>query len=415
MKTAIFDPENWREIVATLARNKTRTFLTAFGIFWGTAMLAMLWGGANGFEGLMRRNFAGFATNLGGVFSDVRSISYRGFNKGSHWNMTVQDVEAIRRAAPAIEYSSEVNAGSATAVYGTKKKTGTALGVEGTYANISIPVMYEGRFINDSDVAGSRKVMVIGRNRAADLFGQDSPIGKFVSLNGIYFRVIGVAGQKSNASIGGRIDDSFILPSSTMRRAFNTGNTIGFFMYTAPAGYTPSDNEPAIRRVLSANHAIHPDDERAVSFMDISENFRVVDNLFLGITILAFFVGLGSLMAGVIGVGNIMWIIVKERTHEFGIRRAIGAKPADITVQVLSESILLTLVTGTAGVCFAALVLGIADTLTISPTLGKAGFELHFVTAIGIVATFFVLGSAAGTLPAVKAMKIKPIEAIRDK
>lgn len=415
MKAAIFDPENWREIVATLARNKTRTFLTAFGIFWGTAMLAMLLGGAQGLEGIMRRNFAGFATNLGGAFSDTRSISYKGFNKGSYWNMTVQDIEAIRRVAPAIEYSSEVNSRMATAVYGTKSKAASAIGVEGAYARIMTPVLYEGRFINDSDVAGTRKVMVIGKNRAAELFGAESPVGKYVSLNGIYFLVVGVAGQTSEASIGGRIDDSFILPSSTMRRAFNWGNNVGFFIYTAPQGHTPSDNEAAIRRVLSANHSLHPDDTRAVGFMDVSEMFRTIDGLFMGITLLAFFVGLGSLMAGVIGVGNIMWIIVKERTHEFGIRRAIGAKPADITVQVLSESILLTLVAGTGGVCFAALVLAAADRLTASPTLGMAGFELPFGAALGIVAAFFVLGSAAGTLPAVKAMKIKPIQALQDK
>lgn len=415
MKAAIFDPENWREIVATLARNKTRTFLTAFGIFWGTAMLAMLWGGSQGLEGIMRRNFAGFATNLGGTFSGTRSISYKGFNKGSYWNMTVQDIETIRRVAPAIEYSSEINGRQATAVYGTKSKSAQAIGVEGAYARIMTPVIYEGRFINDSDVAGARKVMVIGRNRATDLFGNESPVGKYVSLNGIYFLVVGVAGQTSEASIAGRVDESFILPSSTMRRAFNQGNNVGFFVYTAPRGKTPSDNESAIRRVLSANHSIHPDDERAIGFMDISEMFRTIDGLFMGITLLAFFVGLGSLMAGVIGVGNIMWIIVKERTHEFGIRRAIGAKPADITVQVLSESILLTLVAGTAGVCFAAMVLGAADILTASETLGKAGFELPFGSAVAIVLTFFVLGSAAGTLPAVKAMKIKPIEAIRDK
>lgn len=415
MKLAVFDIENWREIVATLARNKTRTFLTAFGIFWGTAMLAMLWGGARGFEGIMRRNFAGFATNLGATFPGTRSISYKGFNKGSYWSMTVQDIEKIRRLAPAIEYSSEVNQRQANAAYGTKSKSGTVLGVEGDYAKIMTPVLYEGRFINASDVSGTRKVVVIGRNRATDLFGSVSPVGKYISLNGIYFLCIGVAGQLSEASIAGRIDDSFILPSSTMRRTFNSGNTVGFLVYTAPKGKSPSDNEAAIRRVLSSVHSLHPSDERAVGFMDISEMFRTVDGLFLGLTILAFFIGTGSLMAGVIGVGNIMWIIVKERTHEFGVRRAIGARPSDITVQVLSESVVLTLVAGTAGVCFAALVLGIADKLTADPMLGIAGFELPFATAVGIVFTFFILGSAAGTLPAVRAMRIKPIEAIRDK
>ena len=143
--------------------------------------------------------------------------------------------------------------------------------------------------------------------------------------------------------------------------------------------------------------------------------FDMVNKLFMGISLVALFIGGSSLMAGVIGVGNIMWIIVRERTHEFGVRRAIGAKPLDITVQVLCESILLTLVAGMAGVCFAAMILGAADAVTASPVLGKAGFEIGFTQAVGILAAFFVLGSAAGTLPAIKAMKIKPIEALREK
>lgn len=415
MKTSILDIENWREIVATLSRNKTRTFLTAFGIFWGTAMLAMLWGGVHGFEGIMRRNFAGFATNTGAVFSGVRGMNYKGFNKGSWWTLTEQDVADIRRLAPYMQYSSEVNRKYVSASYNDKSKSANALGVDADFSRIQVPVIYEGRFINDTDVRSSAKVTVIGKNLSNELFGGESPIGRYVSLNGIYFKVVGVAGQKGEASIMSRVDDSFVLPSATMRVAFNRGTMVEGLIYTAPDGHKPSDNEKAIRRIISAAHYIHPDDERAVNFMDVSEMFEMIDTMFLGLSILALFIGASSLMAGVIGVGNIMWIIVKERTHEFGIRRAIGAKPADITVQVLSESVLLTIVAGIAGVCFASLVLGLVDKGTMSPTLGAAGFQLPFSTAATIVAVFFVLGSLAGTLPAVKAMRIRPIEAIRDK
>lgn len=415
MRLTIFQYENWREIAATLARNKTRTFLTAFGIFWGTAMLAILLGGSAGFKGIMSRNFAGFATNMGAVFPGTRSESYKGFNKGSAWSLTTEDVDGIRIIAPAIEHSSIIDFASAKAAYGSKSHSASAIGVEAEYANIILPVLYSGRFVNKSDVEQTRKVVVVGRNIASTLFGAEEPVGKRLSLNGVFFTVIGVAGQTSEASIAGRIDDSFILPSSTLRQSFNRGNQVGFFVYTAPAGKKPSDNEAVIRRYVSLRHSISPTDENAVGFMDISEMFEMVNNIFLGISILAFFVGAGSLLAGLIGVGNIMWIIVKERTHEFGVRRAIGAKPVDITVQVLSESLLLTLVSGTAGVCFAALVLGVADHLTFDPLLGHAGFEISFGRALAVVATFFILGSAAGTLPAVKAMKIKPIEALRDK
>ncbi len=415
MKTSFFDIENWREIGATLARNKTRTFLTAFGIFWGTAMLAMLFGGAQGFEGVMRRNFAGFSTNLGAVIANRRTVPYKGFTKGSGWNLTTRDVELIRQVAPAIEYSSEMNSRRVTAAYGSKTKSANVSGVDGDFGKIMIPVINEGRFINNGDVSAERKVAVIGKDIATSLFGNDSPIGEYVALDGIYFKVVGVASQVSEVSINGRLDESIILPSSTMKRAFNWGNTVGFFLYTAPQGRSPAENEATIRRIVSSAHSISPDDKNAVEFMDISEQFAMIDNLFLGISLLALFVGFGSLMAGVIGVGNIMWIVVKERTQEFGIRRAIGAKPLDITVQVLSESIMLTLVAGTLGVCFGALVLGIADKLTYDPILGHAGFELTFRAAITIVALFFVLGSLAGTIPAIRAMRIKPIEALNDK
>ena len=204
---------------------------------------------------------------------------------------------------------------------------------------------------------------------------RDTPIGEYISLDGIFFKVVGVATQLSDASVGQRLDDSVVLPSSTMKRAFNWGNSVGFFVYTAPQGHSPSENAPVIRRVLSSAHSISPDDSQAINFMDISEMFEMIDNLFLGISLLAVFVGFGSLLAGVIGVGNIMWIVVKERTQEFGIRRAIGAKPIDITVQVLSESIMLTLVAGALGVCFGALVLGIAD-------LSRCGIRREWASAV---------------------------------
>lgn len=413
MKMTFFDTENWREIGATLARNKTRTFLTAFGIFWGTAMLAMLWGGADGFCGIISRQFAGISTNLGGLSSGKRSVSYRGFNKGSSWNINENDLQTIRQVAPYIDKLTSLNFLYATASAGGRSKSAALLGVEPQYNGISQPVIYEGRFINESDMSANRKVAVIGKNIAADLFQGESPVGKGIQLDGLYFTIIGLAGQIGEASIGGRVDDSFILPATTMRKSFNMGTDVDFIIFSATDGHKPSDNEAAIRRAMSTAHTIDPNDVGAFNFMDITEIFDMINNLFSGIALLAIFVGGASLMAGVIGVGNIMWIVVKERTHEFGVRRALGARPADITVQILSESVMLTLVAGTAGVCFAALVLGIADTATADPLYASAGFQISFARATGIVATFLLLGSLAGTLPAVKAMKIKPIEALR--
>ncbi|MDE5555204.1 MAG: ABC transporter permease [Muribaculaceae bacterium] len=415
MKNPIFDLENWREIGATLARNKTRTFLTAFGIFWGTAMLAMLWGGAHGAEGMLRRNFAGFATNFGAVFPNTTSVAYKGFNKGMSWSMTQQDIDAIRKVTPSIEHSTIMYNNYGNVAYGTNSTTARISGYEPAFSKINTAVVYSGRLLNDADEAQGSKVALLGKDLAAKLFGVEDPLGKMISAKGIYFRVIGVIGQMSDASISGRYDEAVVIPASTFRRVYNTGNNIDFFMYTASPGHKPKDIEPYIRRVICANHPISPDDDKALWFMDITEMFEMVDNMFLGFSLLALFVGTGSLVAGLIGIGNIMWIIVKERTQEIGIRRAIGAKPRDITTQILCESVALTIVAGIAGVCFATIVLAIVDHATTDPLLGSPGFVLTFSQAVGIAITFIILGTAAGTLPAIKAMRIKPIEAMRDK
>jgi putative ABC transport system permease protein len=221
--------------------------------------------------------------------------------------------------------------------------------------------------------------------------------------------VVGVAGQKTEIQIGARIDDAVLIPSSTMRRTYNMGEKVGIVMFTTERGYKPGSLKPNIMRILSMRHPISPNDEDALTLMDVSEQFEVVDKMFLGLSLLALFVGAGTLMAGVIGVGNIMWVIVKERTQEIGIRRALGAKPRDIIIQILSESVVLTIVAGLAGICFAVIVLAIAQYVT------EATFQLKFIHAIIIMMTFIVLGTLAGLIPAYKAMKIKPIEAINDK
>lgn len=415
MKLPIFDSDNWREIYATLSRNKTRTFLTAFGIFWGTAMLALLWGGTDGLQGMLMRNFNGFATNMGAVFGGRTTKSYHGFNKGTMWELTTSDINLIRHSIPDIELSSTALQWGGSFKYSTRSYSGQLQGVESDFFKVQVPFLVEGRLINASDCDKRQKVAVIGTNVAAELFGGKSPLGEYIDINGIFFKVIGVAQQKADASIGGRIDDSAFVPGPTMQTAFNVGNKVGFFIYTAKGDKKPKDLQPAIRSAIRKNHPIDPTDDDAFWFMDISEQFEMVQNLFLGVKILALFIGIGTLMAGIIGVGNIMWIIVKERTQEIGIRRAIGAKPIDIIVQILSESTVLTTIAGIGGICFASLILAVADKLTYNPVLGSAHFQLEFSSAVTILVVFLVLGTAAGIIPAVKAMRIKPIEAINDK
>ena len=416
MKNPVFDIDNWREIGTTLARNKTRTFLTAFGIFWGTAMLAMLWGGAEGLKGMLMRNFNDLATNMGFILPGRTSIPYKGFNKGMIISINQSDLDAIRARVPNIEASSGVVFRSTNVAYkSTSKANVISRGVEPNFFNILYPVLYSGRLINESDIRERKKVADIGKNLAFELFGNEDPIGKFININGIYFQVVGVIGQTGEALVGAKNDDSITLPENSMRAAFGMGNNLDIMMFTAEPGFDPEDIKPALMRVIRSNHPIHPQDDTAIYMQNIAEMFRMVNNVFLGVSLLALFVGAGTLIAGIIGVGNIMWIIVKERTQEIGIRRAIGAKPKDIIIQVLSEGLVLTAIAGTAGIVFATIVLTIVDHATYDPVLGSAHFLLSFEHAVGIMFTFLILGTLAGLIPSIKAMKIKPIEAIRDK
>lgn len=415
MKTALFDIENWNEIGATLSRNKTRTFLTAFGIFWGTAMLAMLIGGAKGMENMLRRNFDGFATNTGIMFPGRTTMSYKGFNKGTSWSITFTDLENIRAGIPEIKAITGINSTAATVGKGTLSTTTTAQGVESDYSKIFEPKILEGRFLNESDDLLDRKVCVIGKNVADDLFPNSSPVGEYIEVNGAYFKIVGVAYQTSEVNIGAKLDDAVIIPMNTFRRAFNKGEKVGGLMFMVEDGITPTDIRQRMQRILSNNHPLHPEDNNAMFFMDVSEQFKMVDNLFIGISLLAFFVGAGTLIGGIIGVGNIMWVIVKERTQEIGIRRAIGAKPIDIIVQILSEGIALTVIAGLGGIAFATFALKMTEILTADPLLGTLNFVISFRQAMSIVITFMVLGVIAGLIPAVKAMKIKPIEAMNAK
>lgn len=414
MKIQIFDIDNWLEIGATLSRNKTRTFLTAFGIFWGTAMLAMLFGGSKGLEDVMGRNFEGFATNSAIIFGGRTTMPYQGFIKGTPIELTTVDVENITHNVPGIKALASTQSNSAVASYGKKNSSTTVKGIDENFSLIMLPLVYEGRFISKADNINERKVCVIGKRVAGDLFGSESPLGRFVAMGGIYYRVVGVAGQSNDINMDSKIDESVLIPATTMRKAYNLGNKAGVVMMLVNDGVSPTTLKPRIEHELRKHHPIHPDDHNALFLFDVSEKFQMVDNLFMGITVLALFVGVGTLLAGVIGVGNIMWVIVKERTQEIGIRRAIGARPSDIVVQILLEGMTLTFIAGMAGICFAAVVLGVAQyILTVGDSVPH--FQLQFDVAVYIMMIFMTLGTAAGLIPAMKAMKIKPIEALNDK
>jgi len=416
MRLFRIDIDRWEEILITITRNKTRSFLTAFGVFWGIFMLVALMGGSQGIQDMMSSNFEGFATNSGFTGSNRTSKAYKGFRKGRSWDLEIKDVERIRRGIPEIDILTPCNARwGIRATYDMHESSSCSMkGVYPEYAEIETPTLLMGRFINHIDVKERRKVCVIGEQIYETLFPDGSdPCGKFINANGIYYQVIGVNTSAGNMSINGWPPTTITIPFSTMQQNFNLGDEIELLCYTARPGHSVKDIQERIEPILKQAHLIHPEDKQAVLNVNAEALFGMVDSLFKGIKILSWMVGLGTLLAGAIGVSNIMMVTVKERTTEIGIRRAIGAKPRDIMSQILSESMVLTTIAGMAGISFAVFVLQIMEIGTAQSDT-PSHFQISFWMAIGACIILLVLGMLAGLAPAYRAMAIKPIEAIRD-
>lgn len=411
------DIDTWEEILVTITRNKTRSLLTAFGVFWGIFMLVALIGGGNGLKEMMQSNFDGFATNSAFFIAEQTGEAYKGFRKGRWWSLEYDDVERIKRAVPEIEViTPTISRWGQTAVYEEKKSNCQVKGLEPEYNIIERQVMGYGRFINEVDVREGRKVCSIGKRVYEELFtpGED-PCGKFIKVDGVYYQVVGVCISESNMSINGRASEAITLPITTMQRTYNFGKRVHMISFTARPGLKITDVQEKVEAVVKKAHYISPTDKQAIMMLNAEAMFSMVDNLFAGIRILTWMVGLGTLLAGAIGVSNIMMVTVRERTTELGIRRAIGARPRDILQQILSESIVLTSIAGMAGITFAVLILQLAE-MGINSGSGHNyyNFQVSFWMAIGTAAILLTLGMLAGLAPAYRAMAVKPIDAIRD-
>lgn len=409
------DIDYWEEILVTITRNKTRSILTAFGIFWGIFMLVTLIGGGNGLQQMMSRNFAGFATNSCFIVSQETTEPYKGFRKGRRWDLENRDVEILKNNIPQIEYiTPNLFRWGATVVRGDQKGTFVARGSYPSYDKIEKQTMMYGRFINDVDISEQRKVCTIGTRIYETLFKKgENPCGEYIRVDGIYYQVVGVCSGVSNIQIGGSSEEMVNVPFSTMQQAYNMGKTVHIICMTARHGVAITSLEPKIQELIKNNHLISPTDPQAVLVLNMEEMFKMVDSLFTGIRMLVWLVGLGTLMAGAIGVSNIMMVTVRERTVEIGIRRAIGARPREIMGQILSESMVLTSIAGLLGISFSVLILQVAEVgVTASGTV--AHFQVSFWIAVGMALLLLSLGLIAGLAPAYRAMSIKPIDAMRD-
>lgn len=409
------DKDTCEEILLTITRNKTRSVLTAFGVFWGIFMLVALIGGGQGMQNMMQKNFEGFATNSGFIAAERTSEAYKGFRKGRYWNLENKDIDLIKRKVTGYETITPTSATwGRTSVYQDKKFNGTVKGMYPEYEKIESMDLKYGRFLNDVDIREERKVCVIGKRVYESLFTPgDDPCGKFIRVDGIYYQVIGVNMLESNMGIQGRGSESIGIPFTTLQKAYNMGNQIQVICFTASPGKKVKDIQTEMTKVIKEAHLIAPTDKQAVMELNAEAMFSMVDNLYTGINILSWMVGLGTLLAGAIGVSNIMMVTVKERTTEIGIRRAIGARPKDILQQILAESMVLTTIAGMAGISFAVGILQLVEIAVDGANKG-INFQVSFWIAIGTGIILLTLGLLAGLAPAYRAMAIKPIEAIRD-
>ena len=412
------DRDTFREILDSILRNRSRSFLTGFGVFWGIFMLMLLTGGGQGVKDLLEKNFDNFAQNACIVVTNTTSKPYKGFKKGRTWNLEYADVDRLKNMIPELDVVTPTLSfwGKNVARGENGYSRAVVKGARADYDRIEAPSILYGRWINDADNLQERKVCVLGFRAYENLFPEGGdPVGERISIDGSYYTVVGVNGRKENGiSINGSATDAVTIPINQARKAYNQGNTVHLLCLTAKEGVAMSDITPRIREVVSRAHYIDPTDEQATFLLNTQLIFGIVDNLFKGINFLIWLIGLGTLLAGVIGVSNIMMVSVKERTTEIGIRRAIGATPNQILGQIISESIVLTLVAGMIGIVLSVLILAAVELGMTEDGVLKATFQVPFGTAVLTALLLTFLGVLAGLAPSLRAMGIKPVDAMRD-
>ena len=406
------DLDKYREIADSLVRNKSRSLLTGFGVFWGLFMLLFLIGGGAGLKEMLMNNFEGFATNSMFFVSSNTSKPFKGYKEGRYWDLDMNDVERLRNLIPEFKtVSPTIARWGQTAVFGINSVSCSLKGVLPDYVEIESPQLKYGRYINDTDILQERKVCVIGKRIYDSLFpGGGDPCGNFIKVGDTYFRIIGVDFSSGNISIQGRADEAVVTPLPIVQKLFNRGIKVDIIGASGKSGVKVSVLEKKVREVLGRKHYFDPTDKQALFVLNTEQIFSIMDNLFKGLNFLVWLVGLGTILAGAIGASNIMMVTVKERTTEIGIRRAIGATPGSILGQIIEESIALTLAAGSGGIVFSVLMLSLLETIT----KHQATFMISFNTAIAAAALLVVLGVAAGLAPASRAMSIKPVDAMRD-
>jgi putative ABC transport system permease protein len=403
----------WQEILETVRRNKLRTILTGFAVAWGIFMLVVLLGSGKGLEHGVAYQFRDDAVNSIWVSAGRTSNPYKGMQPGRQVQFTNEDYDEVLQRVDGVEYSSARFwiFGNQQVVYGNETGSYTIRSVHPGHKVLERTKVTSGRFVDQLDIREFRKSAVIGQLVAESLFKGEPAVGKIVTIGGIAFQVVGVFDDEGNE----REREFIYLPISTAQRAFGGSNKISQILYTTGDADLARTQEMAkeTRQLLATNHTFDPEDLRAVFVNNNVENFQRVMALMTGIRLFVWIVGIGTLIAGVVGVSNIMLVAVAERTREIGVRKALGATPRSIVGLVLQESVLITAAAGYAG-----LVLGILALEGLSKAVAGAEYfrdpSVDLGTALAATVLLVLAGTVAGFFPARRAAAIKPIEALRD-
>ena len=417
----LFDKDTWQEIFGSIQKNKIRTIITMIGVLWGIFIYIALSGSSKGLDNGFERQFQSIASNSIFVWAQSTSLPYAGYKSERNITLKIQDAEVLKKQVKNIKFiAPRIVAGvfgsaGGSIVRGTKTGTYSVYGEYPEYIKIATSKIYDGgRFINQSDIQDDRKVCVIGERTQLELFEEDEdPIGKFISINKINFRVVGVHKFVQGGGFGD--DGDIYIPFTTFKKIFNTGDNVGFFMIAADEDADGVKVEKDIKATLKQIHKIDPNDERAIGGFNLGEIFRKTMNFANGLTFLSLVVGIATILAGIIGIGNILLISVKERTKEIGIRRALGATPGEVRSQIILESVFLTILAGVIGIILGALVLYGINAATMDQTdFPYTNPTVPIPYVLGALGLMVLLGTLIGIIPAQRAVSIKPIDALRE-
>jgi putative ABC transport system permease protein len=416
----LFDTNVWQEIFGSISKNKTRTIITMVGVLWGIFVYIGLSGAAKGMDNGFEKVFKTVSMNSMFVWGQSTSMPYDGFKTGRQMQLKLKDVSTLENRIPEIQYiapritQGQFGSDPVYTVRGQKSGSYTLNGDYPVYTKISTKKIYDGgRFINQEDIDQARRVIVIGERTQQELFEKnENPIGQYIRVGNVYFQVIGV--HKLAQGVSFDSDSAMFIPFSTYRQLYNSGDNVGYLCIAAYDDADVIQVEKDVKALLRNIHRVDPDDERAFGSFNLGEMFTKVSGFAKGLTFVSLIVGIATILAGVIGIGNILLISVKERTKELGVRRALGATPSEVRNQIILESVFLTLLSGIIGIILGAGVLALINNFTKDIDFPYTNPTVPIPYVLGALAIMVVLGTLIGLIPAQRAVSIRPIDALRE-